>query len=713
MPTVSTALRMFDQMTRPLQQVTQALNLTISSMEQMNNTANRDIRLTNTLNTARESISRASAGLQELVNSQDRARNSQDYLNNSFNAGINSSNGLTSKIKGLVGAYLGFQTVKKGIDLTIGGAANLERQLITISGMLGDKGVGASFFDQINDYALISQYGLKDFAAISRQFIQFTKNTDKLMDLNKLSERLAFLDPTQGLEGAGFALKEILGGDGMSLKGRFGFSSSEVKDLKEATSMDDFMEKFNHMLNEKGGTQLAVEEAAGAAISLWDNLIANIQTSFSKAGNNALEALKPLLKALNEGFREGRFQPFFDGLATGIVTVVNTGVELFNTIQSIVSSIQNSWGIIGPILAGAIGAILTLKGATLAYNAVQEISKGIKLASAIVTAIHEKITLAEASATAAATAAQWGLNAAILASPITWIIIKIIALIAIFYAAVGAVNHFAGTTLSATGLIVGAIAVAGAIVWNIIIGVINAIIQALWTVFSEPFIGIVEWILNAANGGFNSFGGAVANLIGEIISWFLSLGKVVTKIIDAIFKTDWTGGLSALQDDVVAWGKNENAITLDRKAPEIYSGINYGDAWNAGYGFGEDIGNKFNVNNLFSGMNKTPYGPPEPPVNLDAWNNAQTDNFGGVDDSKDANKHLKNIDDKIDVSNEHLEMLRDLAEQDSIQNFVSLTPTVQVTTGDIKEEADINKIISKIEDYMENELVNSAEGVYA
>ncbi|MDU1348266.1 hypothetical protein [uncultured Clostridium sp.] len=713
MPTVSTALRMFDQMTRPLQQVTQALNLTISSMEQMNNTANRDIRLTNTLNTARESISRASAGLQELVNSQDRARNSQDYLNNSFNAGINSSNGLTSKIKGLVGAYLGFQTVEKGIDLTIGGAANLERQLITISGMLGDKGVGASFFDQINDYALISQYGLKDFAAISRQFIQFTKNTDKLMDLNKLSERLAFLDPTQGLEGAGFALKEILGGDGMSLKGRFGFSSSEVKDLKEATSMDDFMEKFNHMLNEKGGTQLAVEEAAGAAISLWDNLIANIQTSFSKAGNNALEALKPLLKALNEGFREGRFQPFFDGLATGIVTVVNTGVELFNTIQSIVSSIQNSWGIIGPILAGAIGAILTLKGATLAYNAVQEISKGIKLASAIVTAIHEKITLAEASATAAATAAQWGLNAAILASPITWIIIKIIALIAIFYAAVGAVNHFAGTTASATGFIVGSIAVAGAFVWNTVMGVINAIIQALWAMFVEPFIGIIEWVLNAANGGFNSFGGAVANLIGQIISWFLSLGKVVTKIIDAIFKTDWTGGLSALQDDVVAWGKNENAITLDRKAPEIYSGINYGDAWNAGYGFGEDIGNKFNVNNLFSGMNKTPYGPPEPPVNLDAWNNAQTDNFGGVDDSKDANKHLKNIDDKIDVSNEHLEMLRDLAEQDSIQNFVSLTPTVQVTTGDIKEEADINKIISKIEDYMENELVNSAEGVYA
>ncbi|GAA0122256.1 hypothetical protein UT300018_15720 [Clostridium faecium] len=706
MATVSTALRMFDQMTRPLQQVTQALNLTISAMDDMNNSANRDIRIANTLNTARESISRASAGLQELVSSQDRARNTQENLNNSFNRGINSSDGLTSKIKGLVGAYLGFQTIKKGIDLTIGGASRLEQQLITISGMLGDKDVGKAFFGSLNDYANISVYGLKEFSGITRQLIQFTKNTDKLMDLNKTAERLAFLDPTQGLEGAGFALKEALGGDFMSLKGRFGFGGADREILQSAESMEDFISKFNELLDKKGATEQALEEFNNSAIAQFNNLKSNIETSFSEAGNNALEALKPLLSSINEGFREGRFQPFFDSLANGIVTVVNTGVELFNTIESIGSSIQNAWGIISPIIWGIVGALV-------AYNVVAVITNGIIARQTFLKSARAAASTLATGATFAETVAQHGLNAALWACPITWIIIKIIALIAIFYAAVGAVNHFAGTTLSATGLIVGAIAVAGAIVWNIIIGVINAIIQALWTVFAEPFIGIVEWILNAANGGFNSFGGAVANLIGEIISWFLSLGKVVTKIIDAIFKTDWTGGLSALQDDVVAWGKNENAITLDRKAPEIYSGINYGDAWNAGYGFGEDIGNKFNVNNLFSGMNKTPYGPPEPPVNLDAWNNAQTDNFGGVDDSKDANKHLKNIDDKIDVSNEHLEMLRDLAEQDSIQNFVSLTPTVQVTTGDIKEEADINKIISKIEDYMENELVNSAEGVYA
>lgn len=113
------------------------------------------------------------------------------------------------------------------------------------------------------------------------------------------------------------------------------------------------------------------------------------------------------------------------------------------------------------------------------------------------------------------------------------------------------------------------VAVAGAFVLNCAIGVLNAIIQAIWTIFVAPFLGIVEWILNVCNGGFNSFGDAVANLIGQIIGWFLNLGKVVTTIIDAIFGTDWTSGLESLQSAVTSWGKNENAITLDKNAPTI------------------------------------------------------------------------------------------------------------------------------------------------
>ena len=115
--------------------------------------------------------------------------------------------------------------------------------------------------------------------------------------------------------------------------------------------------------------------------------------------------------------------------------------------------------------------------------------------------------------------------------------------------------------------------------------------------FVEPFIGIIEWILNVCNGGFDSFGGAVANLIGQIIRWFLSLGKVVTKIIDAIFGTDWTGGLNSLQDKVLAWGKNDNAITLSRDAPQLQR-VDATDAYDTGKEWGDNLQAK--IDSFFS-----------------------------------------------------------------------------------------------------------------
>lgn len=120
----------------------------------------------------------------------------------------------------------------------------------------------------------------------------------------------------------------------------------------------------------------------------------------------------------------------------------------------------------------------------------------------------------------------------------------------------------------AVNLIIDSIQWLGATILNIAIGVINACLEAVYA-FISPFISIIEFILNRCNGGFNTFGDAVANLIGQIIGWFLSLGKVVTKIIDAIFGTDWTSGLSSLQDKVMSWGKNEQAITLTEEAPAI------------------------------------------------------------------------------------------------------------------------------------------------
>ncbi|KGI40303.1 hypothetical protein [Clostridium tetani] len=657
MSTVSASLRMFDQMTRPLQQVTQALNLTISAMDNMNNSANRDIRITNSLNTARGAIQRASAGLQELASSQDRASNRQNNLNNSFNQGTNSANALLNKVKGLASAYLGFQAIKKGIDLTIVGAAKLEQQLITISGMLGNKEVGKAFFGELNKYANISVYGLKEFNTITRSFIQFTKNTDNLMKLNKTAEKLAFLDPTQGLEGAGFALKEALSGDFMSVRQRFGFGKADAEILKASKSMDDFINKFNKLLASKGATDKAMEEFNQSAIAQFNNLKSNIETAFSQAGENALNAVKPILSRINQGFRNGSFQPFFDGINAGITIIANAVVWVSDVIQSgvdIVSKVFNAvlinientgialWALT-PIILGLVAAWGTYNAVIFITNALITITHGLM---AIWTFLTNGLTFAKlrlASAISIATIKQRLFNLVMSLNPIGIVIGLIIGLITAMLAFGAVTNGIRKTFADAFGYIVDAAQ------WAV-----NAVIN----------------ILNGAIKGINKVSGFFGGLLG-----------IETKQIQEIeYKADFSKFKASGQDFI------KNA-TLD------------------------DVKAKFGLDKIGKGSDQSKM------PDMNAWNKAQGPGTLGMDDPnkklKKGNKHLKNIDDKIDVSNEHLEMMRGLAEQESIQNFVTLTPTVQVTTGDIKEEADINKIIDRIESYMENELVNSAEGVYA
>ncbi|GEM_PF-482915 len=387
-------------------------------------------------------------------------------------------------------------------------------------------------------------------------------------------------------------------------------------------------------------------------------------------------------------------------LMNNISAALTTAANLLSGFLSIaINTYQffaDNWSWIGPIILGVAAAIGIVTAATLIYNGVMAVSNFIEAFSIASKAIHAGNSIAQAAALETATGAQVGLNTAMLASPVTWIIAAIILLIVAVYAVVGATNQLTGSSLSATGIICGAFAAAGAFIWNTVIGVINAIIQVVWSIFVEPFIGIVEWVLNVANGGFNTFGDAVANLIGNIISWFLSLGKVVTKIIDAIFGTDWTSGLSSLQNSVTSWGKNDKAITLDRTAPNIGSRINYGTAYNSGYKFGQGIDNKV------GGLMNSVTGLSDKLTNLTKQANsaANQQNFGnaysGLTPGSASSKNKLNggkldkvdkIGSSVDISDQSLEYLNDIAAEAALNRFDSF----QTLTYEQADELQLSK----------------------
>lgn len=336
--------------------------------------------------------------------------------------------------------------------------------------------------------------------------------------------------------------------------------------------------------------------------------------------------------------------------------------------------LAQNWSVLEPIVLGVAGALLVYLAAT----------KGVELA------------------TKAWTAAQAFFNSVMALNPVFLVIMGVILLISVIYAVVAAINKATGSTISALGIITGALAVAGAFILNLAIGVINAILQAVWSIFVEPFIGIIEWILNACNGGFNSFGDAVANLIGQIIGWFLSLGTVVTKIIDAIFGTDWTGGLNSLRDEVIGWGKNEDAITIDRNAPTIDYRMEYGSAWDSGYDWGAGVADS--LGGTFGGM-----GGLDDKYSMDAL----TDGIGSVPAIQDLADTTGDIKDSLDITNENLKYLRDLAEQDAVNRFTTAEIRVEMTNNNnISSDMDLDGVVDYMVTGVNEAVERVAEGVH-
>ena len=445
-------------------------------------------------------------------------------------------------------------------------------------------------------------------------------------------------------------------------------------------------EELNSILENAPGIARAIEQYMGIAEG-------SIKSYAEKGAVSATVVKNALLSIADETNAK------FNGMAMtwGQVwtQMGNIALKVTQPLLTAINWLANNLSVIGPILLGLGTAFLVFQVA----------AHWTQIAAVATAAYHAVVNLLSigfgvlTGNTAAASAAVFTFNSALLASPITWIIMLIAVVIGLLYGVVAIINKVTGSSISATGLICGAIAVAGAFIGNTVIGLLNALIQYIWAIFVAPFLGIVEWILNVCNGGFNSFGDAVANLIGQIIGWFLNLGKVVTTIIDAIFGTNWTAGLESLQSSVTAWGKNENAITLDKNAPTIDYRFEYGDAWAAGNDFGKGIdakiGGMFNTGGLGDGSGFD-LG------DIAAYTGETADNTGKTADA-------------LAVTEEQLEYLRDIAERDAINRFTTAEVKIDMTgmTNRIDGSADLDGVISQLTEGFTEALVTAAEGVHA
>lgn len=478
-----------------------------------------------------------------------------------------------------------------------------------------------------------------------------------------------------------------------------GQSVSKVKDdlSKGTISASQFLNTVSQAMDsgisagaakDAGNTWATTFANVHAAITRgWASIITDLDASLASRG---LPSTMEMVTAFGL-----KVEAILNKIGDSMNTVIGVAMNIYDVMSTVGGFVADNWSIIAPIIYAVAAALAIYTAVLITNNAVQAISNGLKAVAALKASVLATAQAYAAGATFAEMVAVQGLNTALLACPLTWIILLIIALVTVFYIVIAVINKFAGTSLSATGMIAGAFLWLGALIGNVVIGAINAVMQYIWTRFVEPFISIIEWVLNVANGGFDSFGGAVANLIGQIISWFLSLGKIVIKIIDAIFGTNWTAGLSSLQDSVIEWGKNENAITLDRNAPGIDYRFDMTDAYDKGYEWGSELSNS--MKNLFN-----------PHEDTDSANNNITNAYADIANTADnTGKMAKGI----KISDEDLKYLHDVAEREAINRYTTREVKIDMTNhNNVSSDGDLDGIVNYLRDALEKDMSISAEG---
>lgn len=601
---------------------------------------------------------------------------------------------LSTKVKRLAGTYLGLMGAKMAVEVsdTITGARN---RMNNYTG--GDVDLTNSSMDKMYASAQKTRMGYADMMAnvgksMTLASKAFGDNIDNAIRFQEIMAESYAIGGASDAEMASsmYQLMQALGsgtlqGDELrSVREGAPVAFREIE--KFAQGLYQTEESLKDLASEGKITSEIVVAAMMNAGDSIDQAFSGMDKTFGQTWTNikntAIGAFQPVLDYITNTFNGTANQAIINGIGNVFMFIANVVNNVLQMIGGVVKFISDNWKIVSTIikLAGtALGVYLATKVAILGKKLSITLGKSIYLT---LTNIADWWEWVRVMGFAAAMEAKLG----IALSTWQW------AAIGVFGILIACVLLFSDSLQDAIGILSGSIVTALAATLNVIIGTINAILQAIWTAVT-PILDIVEFCLNAFNGGFNSFGDMVANLIGNIIAWFVGLGKVVTTIVDAIFGTDWTSGLESLQNSLRQWGKNENAITIDRNAP-VLNRISYEDAWNLGYG-------------LFGGAEDISTLPdatmPEYMLNTSLINPTLANI---ADDTADISKSMK-------MADEDLEYLRKLADAEWKKEYTTAEIKIDMSNyNTINSDSDLDGIVTKLTDKLYDELNYMANGVY-
>ena len=717
-----------------------------AELEQLRGQLNNAIQAQNELNDAMQNMDVSAANTAYLQLSQT-VGNTERYIrdnvdeqgrfNQEIASGTQQANELTNTIKRAVAAYVSIQSVGKALDISdeltqttsrldmMNDGIQTTAELVNMVYAAAQDARGS--FSQMAD--VVARFGnnAKDAFSSSEEVVAFADLIQKQMTIAEAS--------TQEAANAELQLSQALGSGvlrGDELNSIFEQAPNLIQNI--ADYLDVPIGKIREMAADG---ELSADVVKAAIFSAADDINSKFNEMpmtwgqmWQSMQNTALIAFQPVLQRLNDLANSEAFQTFVQNAVEAMATLANIVLNIFELVGTVGGFIADNWSVISPIIYGVIGALAV-------YAAYLGIVKGIEIASAAATAIHSVamsakigVMAALTGQTMAATAAQMGYNGALYACPVVWIIMLLIALIAIIFAVCNAIAKMTGIANSGFGVITGGV--------NVVI----QFFKNLGLTVANIALGIGNAIAALASNMMTAFHNAICN----VQSWFYNLLSTACSVIENIaaalnklpFVSFDYSGISSAADDYAAKASeaagnkedytsisdafNEGFTTFDAFQDDLAS-----DAFNAGAAWGDGVADKVsnfslsdvfgqidipNVGDYTSGFNdaiaNSGIGDYTSGFNDAIANSGIGDGVGSIDDN------TGKIKDSLDVTEEDLKYLRDIAEQEAINRFTTAEINVDMSgmQNTVNSGDDIDGFMTKLTDSVNEAVDNMTEGVH-
>ena len=764
-----------DSANAELEELRARLNQMVQEQEMMNQAVgNMDV---SAANDAYLRLSRTVSGTERYI--RDNV-DEQGRFNREIQSGVQSAGKLKSMIAGAVGAFVGVAGIKKAFsfiqDCTelYNTQLNAENQLMAVLGNMLSEDYVSQFeiettadttaavneinavqgeinemsmpvsveskalqaeFDAITEKASQIQgqgiYGDEAMIAGAAEFATYFSDTNAIeMMMDTLS------DYAMGMSGGGAldskamvdyatGLGKIMTGsyEAMTKKG-FEFSDAQKAIIEGSATQEQIVATLG-----EDYADVSSEMQSAAAISQvieesWDGLYESMSNTpegkiiqLSNTWGDMKEViggqLYPYVLLFVDTIQDNwpTIQAVVDNITMGLQFMLGFFSWLVDGAIGFAQAVIDNWSWISPIIMGIVAAL----GAYAGISAVIAVINGIHAMSETTKAASQAMAT---GTTFAETAAQYGLNAALAACPLTWIILLIIALIAVIYVVCQKIAELTGIANSGFGVITGGVNVVIQFFKNLALSVAN---NALGMGFA------IEALASNMKTAFH-------NAIASVQSWLydlLSTGlAVIAGICEALNKLPFVefdySGITSAADDYAAKaveaaerkGTYKNVTDAFNKGNSTFETFQDGwaeDAFNAGAAWGDGIADavsNFSLSDLFG-------------IDDDKEQKEQddyTEGFAGaLDDSGVGNDiggiagDTSAIKDSMDITSEELKYLRDIAEQETINRFTTAEINVDMSgmQNSINNGNDIDGFMTKLTDSVNEAVDNMTEGVHA